>query len=148
MTSLATRLSVVITSTARSMDAEEARPRLIAVVRTPIPSGLVKIKASPGRAPTLRTTREGCTLPSATNPYFGSGSSTLWPPRIATPASAALAAPPWITCSRTSSGNPSRGKFTMFRAKIGLAPMAYTSLSALAAAILPQVYGSSTTGVM
>ena len=50
-----------------------------------MPSGLVSTSASPGRAPTLRMMRDGCTVPSATRPNLGSGSSTLWPPRMATP---------------------------------------------------------------
>ena len=33
----------------------QARPRLMAVVKMPMPSGLVSSSASPGRAPTLRT---------------------------------------------------------------------------------------------
>jgi hypothetical protein len=39
------------------------------------------------------------------------------------------------------------GKHTIFNAKIGLPPMAYISLKEFAAAICPNLYGSSTIGV-
>src|SRR5260221_319725 len=54
--------------------------------------------------------------------------------------------PPRIICSRIS-GSPLSGKPTMDSAETGLPPMAYTSLSEFAAAICPNVNGSSTIGV-
>src|SRR6267378_2504787 len=54
--------------------------------------------------------------------------------------------PPRIICSRIS-GSPLSGKPTIESAETGLPPMAYTSLSALAAAICPKVCASSTIGV-
>src|SRR5581483_3724096 len=47
---------------------------------------------------------------------------------------------------RTSGGKSHVGKQTTLRARIGLPPMAYTSESALVAAIWPYRYGSSTSG--
>src|SRR6267154_2972232 len=69
-----------------------------------------------------------------------------WPPMTLHFASAILERPPRIICSRIS-GSPLSGKPTMDSAEIGLPPMAYTSLSELAAAICPNVNGSSTMGV-
>jgi len=38
-------------------------------------------------------------------PYFGTSSSTVWPPRIVTPASAALSAPPFKIAASMSAGS-------------------------------------------
>ena len=56
--------------------------------------------------------------------------------------------PPSKIFCRTSSSRYFVGKQTTLRATIGLPPIANTSLIELAAAICPQVKGSSTTGVM
>src|SRR4029453_2657384 len=85
--------------------------------------------------------------PSATIPYFGSGSVIVWPPRRAAPALLTTSTPPCRTWPSISSGRASTGQATMFSARNGRAPIAYTSESALVAAILPQSYGSSTIGV-
>src|SRR5467141_954072 len=54
--------------------------------------------------------------------------------------------PPRIICSRIS-GSPLSGKPTIESAETGRPPIAYTSLNAFAAAICPNVCGSSTMGV-
>src|SRR5216683_6967557 len=69
-----------------------------------------------------------------------------WPPMTLHFASAIFERPPRIICSRIS-GSPLSGKPTMESAETDLPPMAYTSLSAFAAAICPNVCGSSTIGV-
>src|SRR6266404_2034660 len=69
-----------------------------------------------------------------------------WPPMTLHFASAIFERPPRIICSRIS-GSPLSGKPTIDSAEIGLPPMAYTSLSEFAAAICPNVNGSSTIGV-
>src|SRR5262245_2798654 len=80
-------------------------------------------------------------------PYFGSGSSTLCPPATWHPPSRATSRPPRSTSVASSTGKTSRGHPRRFSATTGVPPIAYTSDSALAAAIRPQSYGSSTTGV-
>ena len=62
----------------------------MAVVAMPMPSGLVSTSTSPGRSPALVRMRSGWTSPTTAMPYFGSGSSTVWPPAITKPASAAI----------------------------------------------------------
>src|SRR6266436_6698777 len=69
-----------------------------------------------------------------------------WPPMTLHFASLIFERPPRIICSRIS-GSPLSGNPTMESAETGFPPMAYTSLSELAAAICPKVYGSSTIGV-
>jgi len=57
-------------------------------------------------------------------PYFGSASSMEWPPTMATPASAATAAPPRRISPSTSGPRVSSGKATRLSAVMGRAPMA------------------------
>ena len=61
---------------------------------TPVPSGLVRKRRSPGRAPALVRMRSGWIVPVTQRPYFGSASVTVWPPAMTAPASATLSAPP------------------------------------------------------
>ena len=70
--SLASRFSVAITCTARSIVSGWATRRLIAVDTIPLPSGFVRISLSPGLAPTLVTIASGRIRPSAIIPYLGS----------------------------------------------------------------------------
>ena len=88
----------------------------------------------------------GSTMPQTLSPYLGSSSFIECPPTNTAPDSITLSCPPlsiWfrILVSRQE------GKPTIFNAKIGVPPIAYTSASALAAAICPKISGSSTTGV-
>ena len=64
-----------------------AKSALAAVVRTPMPMGLVKRSASPGFAPELVSIRSGWTKPVTARPYLGSSSRMLWPPVMRAPAS-------------------------------------------------------------
>ena len=89
MASDALAFEVVIHRTASCNACSGMRSRLHAVVRIPVPSGLVNTSASPGRAPALVTMRAGCTTPVTAMPYFGSGSLIVCPPSTATPASRA-----------------------------------------------------------
>ena len=70
-------------------------------------------------------------------PYFGSGSSMLWPPRIGAPASRAVSAPPRSTSPSISIGSVPTGQPTRFSAKSGRPPIAQTSEKAFAAAMRP-----------
>ena len=112
-----------------------------------MPSGLVSVSGSPGRPASLRSSRSGSTSPVTAMPYLGSGSSTLCPPATWQPASPATVSPPRSTSAASSNGSTSRGQHSRLSATSGRPPIAYTSDSALAAAIRPQSYGSSTTGV-
>ena len=66
---------------------------------------------------------------------------------IATPASAAISAPPRRISASTASPSASIENATRLSAETGTAPIAYTSESALQAAIRPNWRGSSTIGV-
>ena len=102
----------------------------------PVPSDLPRRMTSPGFAPALLRTRLGWTRPVTASPYFGSRSSTLWPPTIGQSAFRATSAPP-ARISPSSSKGCERGQPTMFRAYSGVPPIAYTSDSEFAAAIWP-----------
>ena len=117
-------LRVVITVTAGSRSASERRSRFSAVVSTPVPMGFVSTSRSPGRAAAFVTIRSGWASPIATIPYFGSGSSTEWPPTMKAPASRAASAPPRSTSPSSSNGSLPRGQPTMLRAKRGVAAIA------------------------
>ena len=86
----AARFSVAMVSTAVCRASGGAAPALQAVVMMPVPMGLVSTSASPGWAPALVTCRPGSTSPTTDRPYFGSLSSTVWPPAMRQPASVAL----------------------------------------------------------
>ena len=90
----ASRLRVVITSTAAVARPGGPTPRLSAVDATPPPTGLVRNSASPARAVEFRTIRSGWTAPVTASPYFGSGSSIECPPTIDAPAAATTSDPP------------------------------------------------------
>ena len=105
--------------TAASASSGGQTPRFNAVVITPMPSGLVMINRSPGRAPALVMTPSRGTKPVTANPYFGSGSSIECPPTIVVPLDAMTSAPPWRTSPRSSKGSPVRGQLTNCRAVIG-----------------------------
>ena len=122
-------------------------PRFAAVVTAPPPIGFVRNSTSPARPVELRTTARGCTTPVTAIPYFGSGSSIECPPTIGTPASAAISAPPARMRASVSAPWRSSENATTLSAVSGCAPIAYTSDSAFAAAILPNSCGSSTIGV-
>ena len=68
MTSAAARLSTAMTSTARPANGGGAAPCLTAAAATPVPRGLVRTTASPGRAAELAVIRSGATRPVTANP--------------------------------------------------------------------------------
>ena len=129
------------------------RPRSAALVRpwrepdtrTPVPSGLVRTSRSPGRAPPLRSSLSGWAAPMTASPYFGSGSRMVWPPASVPPASRTLDDAPAKISVRTSRGRSS-GNAAIDRANRTRPPIANTSDRAFAAAISPNVRGSSTSG--
>ena len=71
----------------------------------------------------------------------------LCPPTMAAPASATIEPAPFNTSVKTPCSTRGTGKPTIFIAVKGVPPIAYTSLNALAAAILPNKPGSLTIGV-
>ena len=140
----ASRFNWVIAATACGNGSPVALCRLFS---TPMPSGLVRVNGSPGRPASLRSKRSGSATPVTAMPYLGSGSSTLWPPATWQPACRATSNPPRSTSAASSIGSTSRGQPSRLTATTGVPPMAYTSESAFVAAIRPQSYASSTTGV-
>ena len=98
--------------------------RLTAVVSTPVPIGLVSTSASPGRAPALDTMRSGWIVPVTNRPNFGSSSTIEWPPEMAMPASAQIAAAPSSTWRSGAVPSVSTGQATKLSALSGVAPMA------------------------
>ena len=63
------------------------------------------------------------------------------------PASVQIDSPPFRICAITSCGSTLIGMPTSASARIGLPPIAYTSDSALVAAMRPKSNGSSTIGM-
>ncbi|MPN27420.1 hypothetical protein SDC9_174853 [bioreactor metagenome] len=124
----------------------EASPTRLAVLMTPTPSGLVRIRLSPGLAPAFEKILPGCTIPFTERPYLIGSSLMLCPPTRHAPASRTLYAPPFKISFKIS-GSSFSGKHTILSAVSTSPPMAYTSLIALAAAICPNRNGSSVMGV-
>ena len=60
------------------------------MVIIPVPIGLVNISTSPGFDPAFVIWLPGFTVPVTANPYLGSASTTVCPPKIRTPASLAF----------------------------------------------------------
>ena len=110
---------------------------LAAVEMMPVPMGLVSTSLSPGLAFAFVTILSGAMRPVTAMPYFGSASFTVCPPAMSTPASLAASAPPSKMRPRIFRSRSS-GKQTMFKARIGFPPIAYTSLNAFTAAITPK----------
>ena len=110
----------------------------MAVFIIPVPKGLVIMTSSPTFEPKFLRILSGWTIPITDNPYFGSSSSTVWPPITTAPASITLSAPP-LNISPKTSIDKQFGKHTIFKATVGFPPIAYTSLIEFAAAICPKV---------
>ncbi len=111
----------------------------------PVPSGLVSTSASPGRSPDLRSSFAGSARPVTAKPNAGSAASALWPPTSAQPSAAS-------TCYAPGSMSASSvrilalevyGTAATASAVHGRAPIACRSDSACAAAIWPNMNGSS-----
>ena len=113
-----------------------------------MPSAFVSTNACPARPRRLLNTSASATSPVTASPNFGSGSRTLCPPTTRAPARAHARAPPARIARSTARGSRSSGKNTRFSAHSGRPPIAYTSDSALQAAISPNTSGSSTIGAM
>ena len=79
------------------------------------------------------------------SPYFGSGSRIVWPPASVPPASRTFDDAPAKISVMTSRGSSS-GNAAIDSAKSTRPPIANTSDRAFAAAISPNVRGSSTSG--
>ena len=113
----------------------------------PTPSGFVIINKSPSFAVSFLFKFSMSTKPFTTNPKIGSWLSILCPPAITIPASVQVLRAPSITCAATLAGKLDNGHPNTAKAKMGLPPIAYTSLMALAAAICPNAKASSTMGI-
>ncbi len=80
-----------------------ATPRMSAASSVPVPIGLVRISASPGRSPPLRRKRSRATRPLMAKPSDSSTPSLVWPPTSAQPASRSTALAPAIMADRSAS---------------------------------------------
>jgi len=78
---------------------------------------------------------------------MGSTESIVCPPAIGMPAAAHTDSPPSRMPRMVSTGRRSIGIATRASAMIGVPPIAYTSESALVAAMRPKSCGSSTIGM-
>ncbi len=74
---LATSLSVVMTAIAAGNTSPVALCRAFS---TPLPTGLVSDSGRPAAPASMRSSAAGSASPVTAMPYFGSGSSMLWPP--------------------------------------------------------------------
>ncbi len=113
----------------------------------PTPTAFVKNKKSPDWAAALAFNRSNCTRPVTASPKIGSGLSMLCPPANGIPASEQMLRPPSRTALAADSGILPRGQPNIAMAMSGCPPIAYMSLIALAAAMRPNVRGSSTIGI-
>ena len=129
-------LRVVITAMASSLTSPVA---LCQEFSTPVPSGLVSDRGWPARPASIRSSRSGWASPVTAMPYLGSGSSMLWPPATWQLAARAASRPPRSTSAARSALSTSRGQPSRLTATSGSPPTAYTSDSALVAAMRPNV---------
>jgi hypothetical protein len=141
---LASAFSALITATACGCGCPVA---LCQELSTPEPIGLVRLSGWPGGPASIRSSSAGSASPVTAMPYLGSGSSMLCPPATRQPARPAASSPPRSTSPASSALSFARGQPSRFSATSGSPPTAYTSDWALVAAMTPNVYASSTTGV-
>ena len=73
-----------------------ALPRMSAASSVPVPIGLVRMSASPGRSPPLRNAAARETSPLTAKPSASSAPSLVWPPTSAQPASRSTSLAPAI----------------------------------------------------
>ena len=131
------------------MPVSSSASRLSAVVRMPVPSGLVRTRQVAGAGAGIGEHPVGVRpRRSRAMPKSGSSESIECPP------STRQRGPLGHLAPRRPAPRPaaraaalSRGQPTRLSAKSGVPPIAYTSLSALAAAMAPQAPASSTIGV-
>ena len=95
-----------------------------AVAMIPVPSCLVRTRASPARAPVFVSTRAGSISPVTAYPNLISRSLTVWPPSNTTPASRSLSKPPRKMAAITSGPGPSFGSAAIASAVRGSPPIA------------------------
>lgn len=117
-------LRVHIQSRARPWSCSRSLAFFSAVVRMPMPSGLVRYSWQPAVAVSLRLRWRLLTTPVTARPKIGSGASMEWPPASGMPASAHTARPPRITSRATSGGSTLTGQPRMAMAISGSPPMA------------------------
>ncbi|MEY3962463.1 MAG: hypothetical protein RLZ08_846, partial [Pseudomonadota bacterium] len=99
------------------------------------------------RAMLRNSDKSGAGLDDSITDKIGSALSMLCPPAKGIPAILHMYRAPSSTSLAFAAGIFSIGQPNMANAIMGLPPIAYTSLMALAAAILPKVYASSTIGM-
>ena len=121
------------------------RARMFAELRTPVPTGLVRINASSIAIRCWCHTSSSSTVPVTAKPTDSSGPSPLWPPVNSAPASSKASLAAVMTWNRSSSIRASApcGTVTQAMAVRGRPPIAYTSFNACSAAIRPTTNGSS-----
>ena len=113
----------------------------------PTPIFFVRNKKSPSLAVLFCFRFLISTIPVTANPKIGSGASMLCPPAKGIPACLQTVLLPSNTLRAMDAGNLSIGQPRIATAIIGFPPIAYTSLIALAEAILPKSNGSFTMGI-
>ena len=103
-----------------------ACPRISAARMTPVPSGLVSNKRSPGRRPPLRISRPGRVRPVTAKPSANSAPSALWPPTSTAPAASSTSVPPFSMWNRSCSTIAGRegGNVAIASAVSGTPPIA------------------------
>ena len=89
-----------------------------------MPTGLVRMIASPGRAPEFVTMASGRMAPVTAKPNLISSSLMLCPPTRMTPASRSLSMPPWSMRTSHSSLSVWIGQPTIESAVSGAPPIA------------------------
>ena len=134
-------LSVVICLTLWANASSEHSFTIWAVLIILTPKGFVTINKSPTLQLLFCNILSGWTTPVTDKPYLGVASWIECPPARTPPASCTFSAPPFNIWCKISKSIFS-GKATIFKAEITSPPIAYTSLSALVAAICPYKYGS------
>ena len=116
--------SLHIWSRARPLCSSASNSRFSAVVKTPMPSGLVRYKRQPSIAVSFRFNLSCVTRPVTASPKTGSGQSMLCPPASIMPASAQTCRPPSTTSAANSGGSLSNGQPRIAIAIRGRPPMA------------------------
>ena len=135
---LARKFKLIIPDKSLSKSAFSSSLAFKAVLKMPVPSGLVSTKMSPALAVLLATKFRGCTLPVTLSPKNISELVIVCPPTSTAPASSHLSFAPCKSSISTLSSKFSLSKPTIFRAFIATPPIANMSLKEFAAAIAPK----------
>ena len=100
-TAAAAPLLRAMLSSAAASQSTRANPRICAANTIPVPSGLVRISASPARSPDLRQSAAGSPTPVTAKPSAASPPSALCPPISAQPSPRSTAFAPSIIARKS-----------------------------------------------